>query len=63
MGDQCVQIRRSLKVMCSSCDYFWFGSVFTYKNNQTEILCNTKNKIKTESKLVQTEQFRFGYFI
>jgi len=47
--------------MCSSCDYFWFGSVFTYKNNQTEILCNTKNKIKTESKLVQTEQFRFGY--
>jgi len=44
-------------------DHFWFGSVFIYKNNQTEILCNTKNQIKTESKSVQTEQFRFDYFI
>jgi hypothetical protein len=44
-------------------DDFWFGSVFTYKNNQIEILYNTKNKIKTESKSVQTEQFRFNYFI
>jgi len=44
-------------------DDFWFSSVFTYKNNQTEILYNTKNKIKTESKSVQTEQFWFDYFI
>jgi len=44
-------------------DHFLFGSIFTYKNNQTENLYNTKNKIKTESKSIQTEQFRFDYFI
>jgi len=72
MGDQCVQIRRSLNKKKKNTsyvftitrgDHFWFGSVFTYKNNQTKNLYNIKNKIKTESKSIQTEQFRFDYFI
>jgi len=39
-------------------DHFLFGSVFTYKNNQTKILSDKKTK--TEPKPVQTDQFWFG---
>ena len=36
-------------------DYFWFGSIFIYKNNQIDL---KKKKLKP----IQTDRFRFSYF-
>jgi len=48
-SDLKLQLINSLGSGFSRGDYFLFGLVFTYKNNQIKILKNTKKKIKISS--------------